>query len=103
MDFKNILVQSGRRMLDKGLTVETWGNISVRDPQSGLIYLTPSAMPYNTISRDDVVVMTFSQPLCPQAAHSAGNISLTLSCSMSIDSSFSSIPSIIEVTLLETE
>jgi L-fuculose-phosphate aldolase len=57
MDFKNILVQSGRRMLDKGLTVETWGNISVRDPQSGLIYLTPSAMPYNTISRDDVVVM----------------------------------------------
>lgn len=57
MDFKDILIDAGKRMLNKGLTVETWGNISVRDPQSGLIYLTPSAMPYDSIGRDDVVVM----------------------------------------------
>ena len=40
----------------QGLTVETWGNISARDPETGLVYLTPSAMQYDTITVDDVVV-----------------------------------------------
>lgn len=57
MDYKQKLVESGIKMLEKGLTVETWGNISLRDPETGLIYLTPSAMPYNTIQPKDVVVM----------------------------------------------
>lgn len=57
MNYRTFLVESGKRMLNRGLTVETWGNISVRDPETGLIYLTPSAMPYNLITEDDVVVM----------------------------------------------
>ncbi len=32
------------------------GNISIRDPETGLVYLTPSAMKYSTIVEDDVVV-----------------------------------------------
>jgi L-fuculose-phosphate aldolase len=43
-------------MLNSGLTVETWGNISARDPQTGLIYLTPSAMHYNILCEDDIIV-----------------------------------------------
>ena len=43
-------------MSTSGLTVETWGNISARDPETGLIYLTPSAMKYDTIRAEDVVV-----------------------------------------------
>lgn len=57
MNYRAFLVESGKRMLNRGLTVETWGNISVRDPETGLIYLTPSAMPYNIITEEDVVVM----------------------------------------------
>jgi L-fuculose-phosphate aldolase len=43
-------------MLNSGLTVETWGNISARDPETGLVYLTPSAMSYEIIGEDDIVV-----------------------------------------------
>jgi L-fuculose-phosphate aldolase len=43
-------------MLRSGLTVETWGNISARDAAAGLVYLTPSAMPYDEIREDDIVV-----------------------------------------------
>ena len=57
MDYKEKLIEAGKSMLHSGLTVETWGNISLRDPKTGLIYLTPSGMPYDTIVPEDVVVM----------------------------------------------
>jgi len=56
MDNKSELVKAGLRMKNSGLTVSTWGNISIRDPNTGLIYLTPSAMEYDTITEDDIVV-----------------------------------------------
>lgn len=56
MDYRELIVQSGLRMANSGLTVETWGNISARDPETGLVYLTPSAMKYDTITADDVIV-----------------------------------------------
>ena len=56
MDYKKLIIDSGLRMLKSGLTVETWGNISARDPESGLIYLTPSAMDYEKCCLDDVIV-----------------------------------------------
>ena len=56
MDYRKLIVESGLRMSTSGLTVETWGNISARDPETGLVYLTPSAMQYNTITEEDVVV-----------------------------------------------
>lgn len=60
MDFRQIIVGSGKRMAGTGLTVETWGNISCRDPESGLVYLTPSAMHYDIIVPEDVVVCDLS-------------------------------------------
>lgn len=57
MNYKKHLMESGKRMLRSGLTVETWGNISVRDPETGLVYLTPSGMPYERITERDIVVM----------------------------------------------
>lgn len=56
MNYKKLLIESGIRMASSGLTIGTWGNISIRDPETGLVYLTPSAMPYDTIQEDDVVV-----------------------------------------------
>ena len=35
MDYKEYLVECGKKMLHSGLTVETWGNISVRNPEIG--------------------------------------------------------------------
>ena len=56
MNCKEKLLWAGQEMLRRGLTVETFGNLSVRDPETGLVYLTPSAMAYHTITEADVVV-----------------------------------------------
>lgn len=60
MNYKAELVAAGKLMLEKKLTVETWGNISIYDAESGLVYMTPSAMAYHTIGEDDVVVVRLS-------------------------------------------
>ncbi|MBE6881400.1 MAG: class II aldolase/adducin family protein [Oscillospiraceae bacterium] len=57
MNYKRFLIDACLRMVKSGLTVETWGNISVRDPETGYVYLTPSGMPYDTLVDDDIVVM----------------------------------------------
>ena len=60
MNYKAELVAAGKLMLEKKLTVETWGNISLYDEETGLVYMTPSAMAYNTIGEEDVVVVRLS-------------------------------------------
>ena len=50
MEYKKELVKLGLTLLEKHLTAETWGNISLRDPETGKIYLTPSAMKYDEIT-----------------------------------------------------
>ena len=57
MDFKQMILEAGIEMQAKNLTIETWGNISIRDPESGLIYITPSGMPYDKLNEDDIVVL----------------------------------------------
>ena len=44
-------------LFNQGLTVGTWGNISIRDTETGLIYIKPSGMPYPDITPDDIVVL----------------------------------------------
>lgn len=55
--YRKALIEAGKELLHSGLTVETWGNLSLRDPESGLIYLTPSAMDYDDCIEDDIVVL----------------------------------------------
>lgn len=55
--YKEIVVEAGLKMLKDGLTVGTWGNISARDIETGLIYITPSGMDYEGITTDDIIVM----------------------------------------------
>ena len=57
MNFKKLIVDSGLKMLNGGYTVETWGNISCRDPETQRVYITPSGMDYSTLCEDDVVVV----------------------------------------------
>ncbi len=56
INYKKLIVDSGKKMVGSGLTVETWGNISAMDRSTGLVYLTPSGMDYSTITESDVVV-----------------------------------------------
>lgn len=56
MNYKALILESGIKMLGSGLTVETWGNISARNPLTGKVYLTPSGMDYSKISQSDVIV-----------------------------------------------
>ena len=69
MNYKEHLIACGKRMLHSGLTVEHGANISVRDPETGLIYLTPSGMPYDSITGEGIVVMRLTA-LLPRASAS---------------------------------
>ncbi len=57
---KQLIVETGLAMLEEGLTVGTWGNFSVRDPETGLVYITPSGMDYREMQIEDIVVMDSS-------------------------------------------
>lgn len=56
MDYKQLVIDSGIEMSQRKLTVSTWGNISIRDHETGYIYITPSGMDYDTCTRDDILV-----------------------------------------------
>ncbi|MDC7227708.1 MAG: class II aldolase/adducin family protein [Spirochaetales bacterium] len=55
--YRQLIVDTGIEMLDKGITVGTWGNISARDPETDLVYISPSGMDYLSIKAKHVVVM----------------------------------------------
>ncbi len=54
---KAVVVKAGLKMLEQGLTVGTWGNISVRDSNTGLVYITPSGVDYEHVRSEDIVVL----------------------------------------------
>lgn len=55
--FKKMIVDTGRELHQQNLTIGTWGNISVLDSETGLIYIKPSGMDYNEINLEDVIVI----------------------------------------------
>ena len=56
-NWKREVIDAGIRMLSEGITIGTWGNVTVRDPETGYVYLSPSGMPYKTLTEDDIVVV----------------------------------------------
>ncbi len=55
-DLRETLVAAGKKLINEGFTVETWGNISMKDDE-GRVYITPSGMDYETCTAEDIVVM----------------------------------------------
>ncbi len=55
-EFKQAIFDAGRTIIREGLTVSTWGNVSIRDPETGLIYISPSGMDYEEIRVEDAMV-----------------------------------------------
>jgi ribulose-5-phosphate 4-epimerase/fuculose-1-phosphate aldolase len=51
------VVDTARRLPTDGLTVVSGGNVSARDPGTGLIAITPTAMVYATMTDADIVLV----------------------------------------------
>jgi L-ribulose-5-phosphate 4-epimerase len=56
-ELRKEVVFYGKQMLHSGLTMNTGGNISARDPRSGLIVIKPTSIPYDLINPEDVPII----------------------------------------------
>ncbi|MBX6722449.1 MAG: class II aldolase/adducin family protein [Dactylosporangium sp.] len=56
-ELREAVVQVGLEALRRGIVHGTAGNFSIRDRESGLIAISPSGMPYPTITPADVVIV----------------------------------------------
>ncbi len=52
-----LVAQFGRELVRAGLTAGTGGNLSVRDPATGYIAVSPSGMGYDAVTAADAVVV----------------------------------------------
>jgi L-ribulose-5-phosphate 4-epimerase len=57
LELRSELARYGKKMYDSQLVQATQGNISVRDPESGLICVTPSGADYQLLTAEDIVVV----------------------------------------------
>ncbi len=56
-ELKNIVYKANLDLVSRGLVVHTWGNVSGRDFESGLIVIKPSGVSYESMKPDDMVVI----------------------------------------------
>lgn len=55
---RQLVTDYGRKLVQEGLTVGTFGNISVYCADRGLMAITPSGLDYMVMKPEDVVIMT---------------------------------------------
>lgn len=56
-ELKEKVYQANLKLVEYGLVVLTWGNVSEIDRESGLFVIKPSGVPYAEMTADDMVVM----------------------------------------------
>ena len=54
---KKRVLEQNLALVKHGLIVLTWGNVSGRDSETGLIVIKPSGVPYQTMTAEDMVVV----------------------------------------------
>lgn len=54
---KEEVLLANRKLKDENLVVLTWGNVSGRDPETGLIVIKASGVEYADMTTDDLVVL----------------------------------------------
>ncbi len=57
---KSSVFKANLDLVKNGLVIHTWGNVSGRDPESGLIVIKPSGVSYDSMKQDDMVVLDLS-------------------------------------------
>jgi ribulose-5-phosphate 4-epimerase/fuculose-1-phosphate aldolase len=55
MEIKQLIVDIAIRAYKMGLVVNTQGNFSARDPETGRIFITPTGFPYERMTAEDIV------------------------------------------------
>ncbi len=56
-NLKQKVFEQNIALVKHGLVVLTWGNVSAKDEESGLVVIKPSGVPYNKMTADDMVVV----------------------------------------------
>lgn len=56
-ELKEKVYRANLKLVEYGLVVLTWGNVSEIDRESGLFVIKPSGVPYDKMTADDMVVM----------------------------------------------
>jgi len=56
---KEMVVKAGKQLVESGLIVRTWGNVSCRIDKNR-IAITPSGKPYENLSPEDIVVVNLA-------------------------------------------
>lgn len=56
-ELKEKVYRANLQLVEYGLVVLTWGNVSQIDRESGLFVIKPSGVPYDKMTADDMVVM----------------------------------------------
>lgn len=54
---KQRVFQANLELVKQGLVIHTWGNVSGRDEESGLIAIKPSGVNYESMKPDDIVII----------------------------------------------
>ena len=54
---KQRVYQANMDLVSNGLVIHTWGNVSGRDPESGLVVIKPSGVSYEKMKPEDMVVL----------------------------------------------
>lgn len=56
-ELKKRVFEQNIALVKHGLVVLTWGNVSARDEETGLVVIKPSGVPYDTMKAEDMVVV----------------------------------------------
>ncbi len=56
-ELKGETLQANLDLVEHGLVLFTWGNVSVLDEKTGLIAIKPSGVSYDSMSADDIVIV----------------------------------------------
>ena len=56
-NLKQRVFEQNIALVKHGLVVLTWGNVSAKDEETGLVVIKPSGVPYGTMKAEDMVVV----------------------------------------------
>jgi L-ribulose-5-phosphate 4-epimerase len=59
-ELKKKVFEANLELVEEGLVIHTWGNVSGKDPDSGLVVIKPSGVSYSKMKAEDMVVVDMS-------------------------------------------
>lgn len=56
-DLRQTVLKANLEIVKLGLVVHTWGNVSAKDPETGLIAIKPSGVSYDDLAAEDIPIV----------------------------------------------